>query len=794
LNDESRGNVGQRRTVLLVDDDPMQLKLGCLRLTDAGFAVKAASGPAEGLRIVCDGGIDAIVSDVLMDELDGFAFCQRVRSQPALEAIPVLLVSAHFSGEADRQLAASAGASALVLRTPTFAAELAALRSVLGGEGPPAPFPSDTALLFERHVRNSSRQISRLIGEARSARERYRALFESSPEPIAVLSTEGLLLEVNRGMQDLMQLPAEAMVGQHISEFAAPGTAEENVAAYRKMMEKGSGWTQAVPLRRQDGATLLVEFMTTLIEDEGERVVLAIGHDVTEKVHAAKALDAAEHKYRSMIERMPDVVWTASADGRTTFVTPNIERVIGYTPAEIYAGGPAFWVEGVHPEHADITRDAFTDFMTKGKLFDIEYRFRHKDGRWLWLRNHGTATYEQGGVVHADGTLSDVTQRRQLEDSLRQAQKMEAIGQLTGGIAHDFNNMLAAVIANTHFLVQELAVGDPRRTDAEEIRTSAERAAALTRQLLAFSRRQVLQPAILDLNGAMSGLEKMLRRLIGEDIDLQICPTAGLGAVSADAGQIEQVIMNLVVNARDAMPSGGRLTIETANVTLDERHSTAVDPVVAGEYVMLAVSDNGCGMTPETKKRLFEPFFTTKEVGKGTGLGLSTCYGIVRQSGGHIWADSELGRGTVFKIYLPRVDAQPAEALAAAESPSLNGKETVLVVEDDDRVRTAVIRMLAARGYRVLPACDGWEAVGVARTHDGPIHLIVSDVVMPGCNGPEMVQTVQMLSPTTRALFMSGYTDHAVLRHEALRSGLNFIQKPFAPDMLARKVRDVLDI
>jgi nitrogen-specific signal transduction histidine kinase len=409
------------------------------------------------------------------------------------------------------------------------------------------------------------------------------------------------------------------------------------------------------------------------------------------------------------------------------------------------------------------------------------------------VRNRITASYRRDGVLIAEGMMSNIHDRKVLEESLHQAQKMEAIGQLTGGIAHDFNNILAAIVGCSHFLTESLAPNDPRWADADQIRTAAERAAALTRQLLAFSRRQMLEPAVVDLNATVLGIQKMLRRLIGEDILFTVVPNPDVGTVRVDVGQIEQVLMNLVVNARDAMPTGGTLSIETDNVELDAEYATDHPSVDPGRYVVVSVSDTGSGMDAETKRRLFEPFFTTKEVGKGTGLGLSTCYGIVKQSGGYIWVYSELGKGSVFKVYLPRVDApvdKPSERLSATR---LDGSETVLLVEDDPRVRSAVMRMLERRGYEVIATSDGAEAALVIETHEGPIHAVLTDVVMPRLSGPE-VAALARARFGSKVLFMSGYTDHSVLRSGVLKPGHRFIQKPFAPDQLARKLREVLDV
>ena len=383
---------------------------------------------------------------------------------------------------------------------------------------------------------------------------------------------------------------------------------------------------------------------------------------------------------------------------------------------------------------------------------------------------------------------------RASEEQLRQSQKLEAVGQLAGGVAHDFNNLLTVITGYCGLILRRLNPDDSMHSQVEEIKKAAERAASLTRQLLAFSRKQVLQPKVLDLNSLVTETSKMLRRLVGENIELVSALDPALGQVKADDGQIEQVIMNLVVNARDAMPKGGKLTVETANVFLDQSYTRQHIAVQPGAYVMLAVSDTGCGMDAETQKHIFEPFYTTKEKGKGTGLGLSTVYGIVKQSGGHLWVYSEVGRGTTFKVYLPRVDESvDARSLGEAHTESPHGWETVLLVEDEDVVRGLLRDVLEMEGYTVLEATGGSEAIRICKQHEGPIHLMITDVVMPQMGGREIAERVKPLRPEMRVLFMSGYTDDAIVHHGVLDAEVAFLEKPFTPDAVARKVRTVLD-
>jgi nitrogen-specific signal transduction histidine kinase/FixJ family two-component response regulator len=397
--------------------------------------------------------------------------------------------------------------------------------------------------------------------------------------------------------------------------------------------------------------------------------------------------------------------------------------------------------------------------------------------------------------LYYDGLVEDVTERRQLEEQLRQAQKMEAVGRLAAGLAHDFNNLLTVVIGYSDLLMQRLSADDRLRPAMEEIKKAGEQAASLTRQLLAFSRKQALQPQVLDLSSLLSNVDKMLQRVIGEDIELVTHLPPGLGHVKADPGQIEQVIMNLALNARDAMPQGGQLTLEAANVELDSSYASSHESVVPGHFVMLAMSDTGTGMDAETQAHIFEPFFTTKEKGKGTGLGLSTVYGIIKQSGGNIWVYSEPARGTTFKIYLPRVD-QAVELITPGElgvEELSQGSETILLVEDEEAVRSLAREVLECRGYHVLEAKGAIEALQVGEQHKERIHLLLTDVVMPQMSGRELAEHLAPLRPETKVLYMSGYADNAVVHHGLLDPGTALLQKPFTADALARKLREVLD-
>src|SRR5438445_797546 len=462
-------------------------------------------------------------------------------------------------------------------------------------------------------------------------------------------------------------------------------------------------------------------------------------------------------------------------------------------PAPLREGGHDVPLSDVYADPAERQRLLDRDSYTEREYDEVEATWKRKDGRRLTVQLSVRAVRDgSGGVEYYETFVRDVTEQRRLEGQLLQAQKMEAVGRLAGGVAHDFNNLLTVILSYSDLLLEDLPPEIPDRADVAEIRKAAVAASSLTRQLLAFSRQQVLEPRVLDVNTVVASTEKLLTRLLGEDVSLTTTLAAALGAVKVDPGQLEQIIMNLAVNARDAMPRVGRLSIETANVEMDESYVHGHPLARPGHYVMLAVSDTGTGMDAATQARIFEPFFTTKEAGKGTGLGLATVYGIVRQSSGFIWVYSEPGHGTSFKIYLPRVD-EPVSPAGAAAPQVVGGSETVLVVEDVAAVRAVTRQMLERQGYCVLEAANGATALSLARQHQSAIHLLVTDVVMPEVSGRELADQLVQLRPDMKVLFMSGYTDDAVVRHGILQEGIAYLQKPFTPDTLARKVRAVLD-
>jgi PAS domain S-box-containing protein len=530
---------------------------------------------------------------------------------------------------------------------------------------------------------------------------------------------------------------------------------------------------------------------------------LAIGMDVTERRRA-------EERYRSFIAQSSEGVSRLEIDPAVPISLPEDEqidrlyagariaecndamaRMYGYKESRELVGTA---LAQLHNVSDPANREQIRSFIRAGyRLADSETREHDRDGKPRVFLNNVVGFVEDGHLVRVWGTQRDVSEQRHLEEQFRQAQKMEAVGQLAGGIAHDFNNLLTAILGNTQLLLRDLPPGDSKRGDVEEIRKASERAASLTRQLLAYSRRQMLQPEVLDLNGVVAEMDKMLRRLIGEHITLLTAPAPDLGKVRADPNQIEQVLVNLAVNARDAMPEGGKLTIETSNVELDDAFAQSHLGAVAGPYSMIAVTDTGTGMDATVRAHLFEPFFTTKDVGKGTGLGLATVYGIVKQSGGYISVYSEPGHGSSFKIYLPRLATTMSTPPSPVKGGAERGTETVLVVEDEPAVLSLSQRALEAQGYVVIAASDATTALRLVERHGGTIHLLLTDVVMPGMSGRELADQLAARRRGIRVLYMSGYPGDAVVQHGELPPGSAFLQKPFSPDGLARKVRDVLD-
>jgi PAS domain S-box-containing protein len=822
------------RAVLLVDDDPTQRKLAQIVLASAGFDVTAAEDGETALRLARAHEPDVIVSDVLMPKMDGFALCGAVRADPSLARIPVVLMSAYYVEDQDRALAARFGASSYVSRTGGFEAVVGAVSEAIDRPVPPLATPPAGDWQAE-HLRRIAHQLERQasigVGLARRVSLQASALsvLEGLSDSLArQLDPESTLTETLAKCLDAAGLSVGAIVlrrenGQ-LAITAQIGSKHElrwetHSEILLRAIERGGlmipsaekwltedqlltalGATSAlvVPIIvRGDslGAFLLASSGENLSGADGESamrsarsVAMQIGQAVALGRMFSK-LTTAEHRYRGLLENAHDAISITSPDGILLELNRRMEELLGL-PREKAVGRHISEFAAAGRE--DSNNATYGRAVARGAGSVPPVALARPDGSVVQVEFSSTVV-EVGGASYVLNIGRDVSERLRLEDQLRQAQKMEAVGRLAGGIAHDFNNVLSVILSYGEIIVSELKPGDPMRDDVEEIRKAGKRAADLTRQLLMFSRQQVIQPKVVDLNAVLTGVDKMLQRILGADIELVSVPMLALGRVRVDPGSIEQVIMNLVVNARDAMPTGGKLTMETANVVLDGSYARTHQGVQVGSYVMLAVSDTGAGMDRATMARVFEPFFTTKEQGKGTGLGLSTVFGIVQQSGGSVWVYSEPGIGSTFKVYLPRVD-EAADAVGPVEMVANgHGSETILLVEDDDQVRIVTRGILRRAGYQVIDARNGAEAEMQSKAHPGVIHLLLSDVVMPHVSGPVLAKRLSGARPDMRVLCMSGYTDDSIVRHGVLASDIAYLQKPLTPGALTNKVRAVLD-
>jgi two-component system, cell cycle sensor histidine kinase and response regulator CckA len=531
---------------------------------------------------------------------------------------------------------------------------------------------------------------------------------------------------------------------------------------------------------------------TNLLNDTTIRGIVLNARDVSERKRSDRALRESEERYRDLFDHASDLVCMSAPDGSLLYVNRAWVDGTGYGEEEI---ARMQLMDVVHPESRAFYAEVLQRVLQGGRVDHVEFVFVPKAGAPITVEGSLSCTFKDGQPSVVRGIYRDVTERKRVEEHLRRAERMQAAGKLAGGVAHEVNNMMTGVIGFSEFLLRSLEEGDARRSDVEEIIKAGTRAADVTRQLLAFTRQQFLQPQVLDINTVVSNMEKLLRRSLGEAHSLELRLSSEVAPLRADRGQLEQVLINLVINARDALSGHGRVTIETGTAVWDaeytQRHEGVDIPL--GRYVMLAVSDTGCGMEPDVQARIFEPFYTTKPVGQGTGLGLSTVYGIVKQSGGYVWVYSEVGLGSVFKVYLPAAEAGVAVATPEPPKTPVQGSETILVVEDEDMVRNLACRGLEEHGYTVVEAQNGTQALEYIKRHPGSVHLVVSDVVMPEMGGRELARLLVKLEPDLLVLYMSGYTGEDVLHRGLLEPGAPFQQKPFTPLGLAAKVRSMLD-
>jgi two-component system cell cycle sensor histidine kinase/response regulator CckA len=624
---------------------------------------------------------------------------------------------------------------------------------------------------------------------------RYRSMFEGSPVPLWVFDREShRFLAVNEAASDAYGYSHDEFLAMTIFDVR-PASEYEKVHIALQQVGPGVRHSGTFTHRRKDGSHLSVEVDSHDVDFDGRPARMVQARDITERVLAFEALRISEERHRLLASVTKEAIWEWNPASGDLQWSEAVYDLFQYDPGQVEQS--MAWFEAhIHPEDRDNARALLDDALrAQHEHCTRRFRFQRGDGSYATVEGRAVIAWVNGVAERIVGSIADVTVEHQVGEQLAIAQRMEAVGRLAGGVAHDFNNLLTAIRGFASFARDAQLPSSRAREDIDQILQASDRAAALTRQLLAFSRRQVLQPQLVNVNEILGNLQKMLTRVLGEDVEVQTFLDRTIAAVTVDPGQFEQVIMNLVVNARDAMPGGGLLTIETANILLDSAYAETHADASPGPHVMIAITDSGTGMDSHTMSRIFEPFFSTKDRDRGTGLGLATSYGIIRQSGGHIWVYSEPGKGSTFKVYLPcATDDDIPTPHQLPETPTqLGGHETVLVVEDDDRVRRVSSGALTRHGYRVLEAHSAESALALFRDERDHIAMVVSDIVLPRMSGLALAQEMRQLQPSLRVLYVSGYTENAFLRSGAIEPGMELLEKPFAPEELARRVRTILD-
>jgi PAS domain S-box-containing protein len=753
--------------VLVIEDNPPDFRLLREAMRDVG-ASDVELTPAEtmraALKCIQSARFDVVLLDLSLPDADGLDGLERL--QQASPDLPVVVLT----GRDDADLA---------LRAVRAGAQDYLVKGHLDG---------DLLIRAMRYAKERKEVLKRL----KRSEERFRSLIEHALDVIAVLAADATVKYASPATERVLGYKAEELIGKPISTLVHP----EDMDRTRDVLLAGRTAGATAPLecrvRHKDGHWRVLEVIgRKLLGDPEIRGVVWNARDITERKAAESQLREVNERVQAIIETSPLPIYVLDLSARVCGWNRAAEFVFGWAEHEVLGKELPVVSEEAEAE----ARSTLALVPDEGRGGPMETRYRRKDGTQVDVNIWRSLLRDEDGQT--TGTVfvvADVTERKRLEDQFRQAQKMEAIGRLAGGVAHDFNNLLTIITGYSQLAMNRQPSGSPSITELREVLQAAERASGLTRQLLALSRRQIVEPTLLDLNALVGEMERMLRRIIGEDIELVTGLARKLSPIRADRGQLEMVLLNLAVNARDAMPSGGTLTIETSDVNLDASDVPARKVTgMSGPAVMLAVTDTGIGMDAHVRAHMFEPFFTTKEAGKGTGLGLPTSYGIVRQHGGDIWVYSEPGLGSTFKVYLPAVQAPRVDAEASPrQTVASRGTETILLVEDDTGVAGVMRDGLTLHGYQVLMANDPREALQIARGFTGEIHLLVSDMVLQSIHGVDLARQIRAVRPDIRVLYVSGYTGTAAPSQIFVEAGVPFLQKPFAPDTLAAKVREVL--
>jgi two-component system, cell cycle sensor histidine kinase and response regulator CckA len=741
--------------IVVADDDASTRLLGRYVLQQDGNSVTEAVDGQQVLEICHKEMPDLVLLDAVMPVVDGFEACRRLRRMPGGQKLIILMVTSLDDMEAVDN-AFAAGANDFITKPIHWG-------------------------VFRRRI-GQLIQNAQTQERLHATEERIQALVRDASDGILACDANGTIKTCNPAAERLFGYSAAELIGRSILKLL-PGSALEHTLCSGALFEASA--------LRKNGTLPRVEMAVSEFEALGRKHYSLIVRDVTERKRSEEAVFLRD-KAIAAIEQGLIITDAQQPDNPIIFVNAAFEKITGYSQAEAL-GKNCLFLQG--PESDPLAVQRIRKTMEAKQSCNVELINYRKDGKSFWANLAFSPVRDSHGeVTNFVGVQTDITERKILECQLDQAQKMEVVGRLAGGIAHDFNNLLTAILGYSHVLLSSLDPKDLNRAPVEEIKKAGERAASLTQQLLAFSRRQILQPRLLDPNRIVLDVQKMLQRLIGEDIELISRPGSDIGRIKVDPSQFEQVILNLAVNARDAMPSGGKLFLETANVDMNETQVQPYRGLKPGSYVVLTVRDTGCGMDEQTRARVFEPFFTTKEIGKGTGLGLSTVYGIVKQSDGYIAVESQINKGSTFRVYLPRAEAKPTTgATPALLSSDKRGEETVLLVEDEDSVRSLVCQVLKMSGYKVLEANNGADALDFSRQHIGKIDLLLTDMIMPQVGGRQLAEIMVIDRPGIKVIFMSGYVRPELDELLVPESTFSFLQKPFRPDALKQLVRQVLD-